>query len=503
MSTDKFDAYENLLLADADKDFDVYNRFLDYRQPLRRNLYIDRRKYLKEMSDEITKMFNGDPTGVEVLRVKLRTRSAKSEVFNRLAFWVQGKQPHGETLYAVGGGTLRDNMYAKRIAFIDEYWHRHIQVFPDASVFKTSKEATSVWFSDREYADITTVTVGGNIEGSVQATNLMIMDDLVASTEVNSAKRLKDIYELDILNALARRHISGPIVIIGTPIPTQTGVKDPSDAYYENRQNAGYRCKEIAVPYLDENDESNYAYRDFNSNPPKWVFTTEEALRDRNAAYKDDNPIAKATFDTVFQMKGMELGTRRFASVKETDVIPTGKYKEVNVLDPADAGDDYAAFIHGRVYNSEPETLYAYDIFYDARPMDRAINGGYLEDLVMFMMKNNIHLFTYESNMGGTLLGETLKEIAGDLGWRLDYEEFKQTKNKEQRILDNAMGVHDVVKLRETPPTEMYENAVQELKSWTNKSKHDDFTDCLTKAVEIFLNPETKKKNKFTFTRVM
>lgn len=503
MNTEKFDAFENLLLADAANDFDCYNRYLDYRQPLRRNLYLDRRKYLKEMADEITKMYNGSHDAVEVLRVKLRTRSAKSEFYNRVAFWVQAKRPSGETLYCVGGGNLRDNMYEKRLAFIDEYWERHTQVFPDMQVVKTSKEYASVWFSQREYADISTVTVGGSIEGWVQCSNMLILDDLVASSEINSAKRLEDIYTNDILNAIMRRYISGPIIIIGTPIPTQTGIPDPSDAFYENRKKAGYKCKEIVVPYINGDEESNYSYRDFSVNPPEWRFTTEEAIRERSAAYNDENPLAKATFDTVYQMKGMELGAKRFDNIIMTDDFPSGKYKEVNVLDPADAGSDKAAFIHGRVYDSEPHLLYAYDIFYDARPMDRAVNGGYLEDLVEFMMKNNIHLFTYESNMGGTLLGETLKEIANDLGWRLDYEEFKQTKNKEQRILDNAMGTLDVLRVRKTPPTEMYESAILELKTWTNKSKHDDFTDCVTKAVELFINPSTKKQNKFTFTRVI
>ena len=118
------------------------------------------------------------------------------------------------------------------------------------------------------------------------------------------------------------------------------------------------------------------------------------------------------------------------------------------------------------------------------------------------MIHNDIQLYTYEANMGGTLLGETIKEIGLELGWKFEYDEFKQTKNKTQRILDNAMGLLDAVKVREEPHTEMYENAINELKLWTNKSKRDDFTDALTKAVEVFNNPNIKKPNKFTFTRV-
>lgn len=501
MNVEKFDAFENLLLADADKDFDVYNRFLDYRQPLRRNLYLDRRKYLKQIADEITKMYNGDPDAAEVLRIKLRTRSAKSEFFNRAANWVQGKRPSGETLYCVGGGNLRDNMFEKRVAFIDEYWHRHTQVFPEMQVHKTSKEYASVWFEDREYAGISTVTVGGSIEGWVQATNMLILDDLVASSEINSAKRLEDIYSNDILNAIMRRYISGAIIIIGTPIPTLTGVKDPSDAFYENRKQAGFKCKQFSVPSLDENEKSNYAYRDFSVDPPVWRFTTDEFRREKKAAYLEGG-LAKSTFNTVYQMMPMEFGAKRFDNIKFYENEPSGKYREITILDPADAGSDFASCVHGRIYNDTPDLIHAHDVFYDNRAMDREVNGGYLDDLVKFFIKNDIHLFKYEANMGGTLLGETLVDIAKEMGWHLEYETFKQTKNKTQRILDHAMKLIEVMRFKKQPDSDMYLDAMVELSNWTEKAKHDDFTDCVTLLVENFIE-EPKKVNKVSFFGVM
>ena len=51
ISEEKKDAFENLLLADAREDLDIYNRFLDFRQPIARNLYLDRQKYLKPIND--------------------------------------------------------------------------------------------------------------------------------------------------------------------------------------------------------------------------------------------------------------------------------------------------------------------------------------------------------------------------------------------------------------------------------------------------------------------
>ena len=499
-NVEKKDAFENLLLADAHHDFDCYCRFLDFRQKLSRNFYLDRRKYLKPIADAFTDMYfpKEDAETLDVIRIKLRTRSGKSEFFNRAAFWVQGNNPEGETLYCVGGGRLSDNIYEKRVAFIDEYWDRHQQVFPEASVEKKSKELASVWLRKSEYADISTVTIGGSMEGHVQCTNMLVLDDLVSSTEINSVKRLEEIYSSDILNAVMRRYISGKIVLIGTPIPTLTGVTDPSDAFYNNRKLAGYNCAEFAIPSLNDDMVSNYSYRDWSGTKGKSVlrFTTEEFLRERRTAYNSGNDLEVATFETIFQMKPMEQGARRFAHLKRYEE-KHGLYKEINILDTADKGSDAAVCIHARIYNDEPHLVYVHDIFHDTRPMDIAENGGFLDDYVQFLIRNDIHLLKYEENMGGTLLGEKLSDMCKEIGYTFNYETYRQTKNKVQRILDMAMEVINVVRIKDVPPTKSYDTAVKEVISWSEKSKHDDTADCLTKVVEEFVAKDAEKPNQF------
>lgn len=497
VNEEKRDAFENLLLADAATDLDCYFRYLDYRQPLKRNFYLDRRKYLKPILDAISSMYfpKNNQKPLDVLRIKLRTRSGKSEAINnRVAFWVQGNNPDGESLVCVGGGMLRDNIYEKRIAFIDEYWPRHQDIFPNAKVVRTSKELTSVWLRKSEYADISTVTIGGSIEGHVQCTNLLVLDDLVASTEINSVKRLEEIYSSDILNAIMRRYISGKIILIGTPIPTLTGIQDPLDRFYENRKNAGYGCAEFVVPSLNEFMTSNYAYREWKGkdNKHKWVFTTKEFMRERKAAYESENDLEIATFETIFQMRPMNQGDKRFSKVKFYDDFKVAKYREINILDTADKGKDATVFGHGRVYDDEPNLIYVHDIFYDKRPMDIAENGGYLDDLVSFLIENDIHVFKYEENLGGTLLGEKLVELAKRRGYTLSYETFRQTKNKVQRILDFAMQLLNVIRLKSKPQTKQYEMATKEFINWSELSKHDDVADCFTKMVEEFLEGKPK-----------
>ena len=315
-----------------------------------------------------------------------------------------------------------------------------------------------------------------------------MLDDLVASNEINSVKKLEDIFENDILNAITRRIVGEPkIILIGTPIPTQTGIKDPLDRYYDNRQMAGYKCVTVSIPSLDENNVSNYSYRKFKPDGTyEWDFTTKQFLREKKGAYASGNEVVISTYETIMQMKEPNFGDKRFSGVKTFNELPQGKYREINVFDPADIGKDNAQFVHFRIYDSEPDAMYLVDTFRDSRPMDVVENGGYLNDLVDFMIKNDIHVFEYESNLGSNLLGNKIVEIGKAKDWRIEFTNYKQTKNKVQRILDSAMVVLEVVKVQDVPQNKMYEDSLIELRGWTEKSKHDDFVDAVTRAVEKF-----------------
>lgn len=498
-NNEKFDAFEILLLADAPTDFDAYCRYLDYRQPLHRNFYLDRRKYLKEIADELTRMFFPIKGIIEtdVLRIKLRTRSGKSEFFNRFAIWVQSNFTNGQTLTVVGGGALKNNIHSKRLAFVDEYWDRHTDVFPNIKFHKQKLEESGVWFEKREYADITTVTIGGSIEGYVQVTNLLILDDLVSSNEVNSVKRLEEIYETDIMSSVMRRFLRGKYILIGTPFATLTGIKDPMDRFLDNRRSAGLVCKEFSIPSLDENDESNYAYRDFanvdENGVPDMVFDTKSLLGERTAAYESKDEVQIATFETTYQMKPMEHGHRIFAQIRTFDKLPDGRFKYLTWFDPADSGKDAAVLHYGRIYDSKPEIIYIMDIFRSTKPMDRSENGGFLDDMMDFIIKHEIHKLEYESNMGGTLLGETLSKMAKSLGHMFSYEAVKQSKNKVQRILDHQAEIKRVIRLWDESPTEMYAESARQIRSWSEKSKHDDDIDSLTSLVERTLKAKVNK----------
>lgn len=485
---EKFDAFELLLLADAKEDFDIYCRYVDYRQPISRNFYIDRRNYLKEINDAVTNMYfpKDGKESYDVLRIKLPTRTGKSEAFNRAAFWVQGNFPQGETLYCVGGGSLKDSIHAKREAFIDEYWERHTNVFPDSQVFKMNKKSSSVWFSNKEYADIATVTVGGSIEGYVQCTELLVLDDLVASNEINSVSRLNDIYENDILSAITRRIVGEPkIILIGTPIATQTGVKDPLDRYYEYKERGGSNCKEFIIPALNENEESNIVYRKFeNESKFKYIDTTEDLLKEKKTAYAGGNEVEIITFEVTRMMNPADFGDRRFAKVRTFTEVPDSLYRDVNVYDPADTGEDSAVMVHARIYDSEPKNIYIHDIFKDKRPLDRERNKGHIDDLIRFIIKNNIKSYQCENNLGGSVLISTLEEAAIDHNYDVVIEDYKQTKNKKQRIRDSASKVIESVLFRDIPESKSYKEAMEELRSWTETYKHDDVIDCVTRIVE-------------------
>ena len=119
--------------------------------------------------------------------------------------------------------------------------------------------------------------------------------------------------------------------------------------------------------------------------------------------------------------------------------MPDDKYREINILDPADKGADGAVMMNCRVYDSEPNNVYVLEIFHDRRPMDVETNGGYLNDLTRFMIHNEIQYFEYEENLGGTLLGNKLVDLCAEQGHSVSFNTYRQVKNKKERILDMAL----------------------------------------------------------------
>jgi predicted phage terminase large subunit-like protein len=486
-------AYEMLLLANAQTNFDCYCRYIDFDKRPVRNFYATRRQYLKPFVDALQELEQyKDPKDLRIVRMKAPTGIGKSSLVSRLMFWTEGRRPYGEILYGVGGGALANAIYDKNIEFMDEYWERHNSIFPDMRIVKTSIEERGIWFRESEYPQIAIVSAGGNYEGRTQGSNGGILDDIVSIEEAGSAQRMDDLYVKNIDKFFVYRRLYRWILCIGTPVAEN----EPLDRLFEDKIKAGWKGKEVKVPMLDENGESNFEFKRYISDTEySWQNTTEE-LQKYVESIKD-NPEKYANFMTRMQCEPTVPGGYRFQGVKEYEGLPDGKYKEYVNFDPADKGTDAAVVWEARVYDNDPEKIYFVSAFFDSRPMEE-----YLEELCLWLKVRDINLLEFEDNMGGTLLAKTLEEKLRSLGHMCTVKPYSQHKNKKQRI--NAFGAELLDRaLFRKDGDKSYGDALAQLKTYTDKSEHDDAIDCAVRIVERVLKDGSKKDlyGKFDFSR--
>ena len=486
-------AYEMLLLANAQTDFDCYCRYIDFDKKPIRNFYATRRQYLKPFVSALQELEQyKNPTDLRIVRMKAPTGIGKSALVSRLMFWTEGRRPYGEILYGVGGGSLANAIYDKNIEFMGEYWQRHNNVFPDMRIVKTSIEERGIWFRESEYPQIAVVSAGGNYEGRTQGSNGGILDDIVSIEEAGSAQRMDDLYVKNIDRFFVHRRLYRWILCIGTPVAEN----EPLDRLFKDKLKAGWKGKEVKVPMLNENNESNFAFKRYETNKDyTWQNTTEEWMRYLESI--KDNPEKYANFMTRVQCEPTVVGGYRFQTVKTYENLPTGRYTEYVNYDPADKGTDAAVVWEARVYESEPDKIYFISAFFDTRPMEK-----YIDELCLWLQARNINEFEFEDNMGGTLLAQSLEERLKKLGHVCEVIPYTQSKNKKQRINAFAAEFLDVAYFA-TNGDEAYKNALGQLQEYTDKSEHDDAIDCAIRIVERALKAAGRKDlyGRFDFSK--
>lgn len=478
-NNEKYEAYEMLLLIDADKDFDCYNLYLDYRESPERRFYPERRHYLKRVADDLNELADGK---FRIYRLALSTGGGKSTLCTRFAFWMQGKFPTGETLQAVGGGGLREQIFSKASLFIEQYWKRHIDVFPHAKVVKVSNDKTALWLKSGEYADISVVSVEGNIEGFTQASNLLIIDDPVSSDMSSSQQQMDKMYENVIDKHLMNRRVYGVVVCIGTPVCPN----EPLDRLYKDKVSAGWLGREYRLPMLtnDNPPKSNYETKLYiTSKKFKMINTSEEWV-----AYRDsvrDNPVRYANFMTRIMMQPTGVGEYRFANVKRFSELPECNFDEYVVLDPADRGTDATVCWIARVYNNDKDSVYFIDAFFDRRTVE-----NYIQDLCRWCVKHNIDEIEYEDNLGGSQTHLLLESLFRGMGRMVNVQYHRQLKNKNKRISLWSASLIDRAKfLIDEKQGDMYRKAMSQIQGWREENNsEDDAPDAAVRVIEKVFN---------------
>ena len=456
------DAYWHSMLIDAPVDFDAYCQYIERTRDPKKRFYLPRRKQLLRVVNSLQKLMDDE---LDILGISLPPGVGKSTLAIFLLTWVAGRWPEEPNLTGSHSNAFVRGVYDECLRIFDkdgEYlWH---DVFPDGKVSSTNAKDYRIDLGKRKrFETLEFTSIGSGNAGLYRAGRLLYCDDLVSGLEVALSKeRLDKLWETYATD-LRQRKIGDHCKELH--IATRWSVNDVIGRL-ERQYEGSDRAEFIAVPALNDQDESNFDYQFGVGFSTAFYREQREVMDDASwRALYMNQPIEREglLYDANELRRYFELPERA------PDAI-------LCVCDTKDRGTDYCvmpiAYQYGQDYyiedvvcdNSNPEVV-------EAR-------------LVQKCVQHKVHMGRLESNSAGGRVAQAVQEGVRKQGGRTKLTTKYTTQNKETKIIMASPFVkeHFVFKDDSVVKDKEYRRFMNFLCSYTmaGKNKHDDVPDAVS-----------------------
>ena len=457
--------YWDTLLFEAPYLVDSYFRYIERDDKPNKRFYQPRAVVLKDIIAAYQELYDGK---LDLLSVSQPKRTGKTTSALRLISMMSGRRPDRSTL-AVGSGTgLVNSFHGGMLELYTNPNSRVYDVFPDARLVRTKADEMIIDLEkQKRFATITSRSIDGQIVGSTEATNLVYLDDTVKNhEEAMNRTRLEFLCEKVSGDVLGRRIEGTPILIQGT----KYSLYDPITFLQNKAVEMGWRWKEVAIPALDDNDESNFTiYID-----GRWIFTTPYYRNERKL-------VTEEVWEAEFQQRPYEAKGQMFP---EKDLnryfnLPTDKDPDavVAVCDTAENGADSTSMPVGYIYGDD---VFIEDVVFDNSPPDTT-----KPQCAKMLVKHNVGQATFESNNAGTYYARDVEKLVKKLGGKTSIRTKRTISNKLTRIEIASDNIKKNFYFKDKSlyaPNSPYGKFMREVTGMTRSGKvpHDDAPDSLS-----------------------
>ena len=469
------DLYYKSHLFDAPHYFDSFCIYIEKDRAPEKQFYLPRRKQLLPCAESLQDLEDGK---IELLGISEPPGVGKTTLAEFFLAWTVGRNPFLPNLIGSHNNSFLGGMYGEMLRILDPMGEYKWQdVFPGLGVINTNAKDMMIGIGyeksdDMRFKTLEFSSIGSGNAGKVRAMNILYCDDLVDGIETAmSIDRLDKLWQMYYTDLRQRK--------VGTRckelhIATRWSVHDVLgrlERDYEGDPAARF----IRFPALDENDESNFDY------PYGLGYTTE-------ALHKQRDIMDDASWRALYLNEPIEREATLF-SANELQYFSELPDREpdniIAVCDTKEQGSDYCAM----------PVLYQYgDMFYiNSFVCDNGKVESIQPKVAQRLVDEKVKMCQIESNRGGTLFAQTVKDKVKELGGFTSITcKWTQT-NKTTRIVANSAWAKSHFYFRDpTDPStsKEYRDAMNQLYSYSmvGKVPHDDVADVLSLTVEYILN---------------
>ena len=453
--------HRRVLLAAAPWDFDSYMLFVEWNREPEKKFWPPRRRTLKPIADDMQALADDK---LDLLAISLPPGAGKSTLAIFYLTWLAGKYPDQPILTGSHSNSWIKGAYDECLRIMDvkgDYlWQ---EVFPFVQVSSTNAKDCRIDLGKRKrFETLEFTSIGTGNAGLYRAATLLYCDDLISSLEValspDRLSKLWGIYNTD----LRQRKIGDKCKELH--IATRWATTDVI-SLLEQQYDGDDRAKFIAIPALDENDESNFDYAYGVGFSTKFYHEQRDIMDDVNwRALYMQQPI-----DREGRLYDPDELRRYFE-------LPDGQPDAIiSVCDTKDRGSDDCVMPIAYVYGSN---YYIEEVLCDNGKPEIVD-----ELLIQLLLKHKVQMSCFESNSAGGRVAQTVQAGVKARGGITKIETRYTTQNKETKILANSPWVKEHCLFKDdTVSDKYYKKMLNKLCGYSvsSRNKHDDVPDAFS-----------------------
>lgn len=474
---DLFEAYKASLLLEAPWDFEQYMLYCEIDRDPEERFYQPRMKTLRPIVGGLQALEDND---LDELFLSQPPRTGKTTLMDFFATWEIGKHPNGSCLYSSCSDGVTKQFYLGLLEIVrDPYTYHWDKVFPNSPVVKVNAADQTVnCLRKTRYPSITCRSIEGTLNGACDCDNILMADDLCKGLEqaINKDVMAK-LWARTQTDLLSRGKQTAKKVWIGTRWSLIDPIGCRQELLKSEPKMSHIRWKEVLLPALDENDESNFDWK-------YGIGFDTQTFQGIRSGYERNNDMA--SWNAVYQQQPIEREGSLFASGDMrfyNGVLPEGEpVRKFMAVDPAFGGGDFTA---SPVCYQYGDDVYVVDVVYTDG--DKRASMPALMDAVS---KWKIATMQIEANKMTEGYAEELQKLMREGGIRTTVTTKPAPNNvsKEQRIFEHAPEIRESFLFLESGlRPKRYQQFMDNVFSFTimKRNKHDDAPDSLAIAASM------------------
>ena len=334
------DSYFELFLLESHFLFESFMVYMEKNRAPWERFYIPRRNPLKQVAQLIQDLYDDK---LDEGMVFCPGRIGKTQIVKMGNLWFGSNRPERSNLYSAYSDKITGGFYDGTKEMITDPTYTYREIYPDNKIdgLTDGKDLTIDINRKKTYPTFTMRSIYGTLNGACDCDGLGIYDDLFSGIdEALSEDRQNTVWgKFD--NNFMPRIKPGKAKLIG--IGTRWAPRDVQGRRLEllngDKEYSEIRHREIIIPALNENGESNFDY------PYKLGYTTLDYKR-RMASFENNDDLA--SWLAQYQQEPIErkgqmfnVDNMNFFNPKEIEEIRPDKIFAAN--DPAYGGGDFVS----------------------------------------------------------------------------------------------------------------------------------------------------------------